>query len=139
MNKDMGQLNAWDLLGWECVMPIVMQSVREEWDFEFPTAKIFENSKGFLLMVVIPGYEEDDLEVFLEENALRISGWHSVSPGGVPIEPLFSRDPEEEEFCKVFRFLVPVREDDWKTRFDDGVLMVWLPKVGVERLEFEEA
>ena len=97
-------------------------------DFEFPSVMVYENREGYLLRANVPEYDEADVEAAFEGGVLRLSGWKYASTCNHNLRILFSDFPEEEGFRRTFRFPVAVQTESMKIRFEEGVLMVWLPK-----------
>ena len=87
---------------------------------ELPSLRTYENKKGFFLMVDMPEYDEGGTDIQ--------SHFHGTSSENFRVEfSLCGRDGVE--FKKSIGFPKPIQTDGIQTRFDEGYLLIWLPKV----------
>ena len=92
-----------------------------------PPVDIYEDEQGIQLRLEVPGVEEKDLDVKVENNVLTISG-----------ERKFEKEEKEENFRRVERrygsfvrsFTLPqtVNAEDVTANYSNGVLKVKLAK-----------
>ncbi|HEX6081744.1 MAG TPA: Hsp20/alpha crystallin family protein [Methylomirabilota bacterium] len=92
-----------------------------------PSMDVSETKDSLVCTVEVPGMEEKDLQVSLQENLLTIKG-----------EKRKEREEKDEhyhrversygEFERSFRFSTPIRGDEVKASYKDGVLEVRVPK-----------
>ena len=92
-----------------------------------PPVDIYEDEHGIQLKLEVPGIEQKDLEVKVENNVLTVSG-----------ERKFEKDEKEENYRRVERrygsfsrsFTLPatVNTEDVSAAYDNGVLKVKLGK-----------
>jgi HSP20 family protein len=94
-------------------------------EIAWPNVEISDSDKEIRVTAEIPGLEEKDLEVFLDDGVLTLKGekWSEVEDK----EKQFS-----ERFYGHFERRIPlgveVEEDKSEARFKNGVLKVMLPK-----------
>jgi HSP20 family protein len=92
-----------------------------------PAVDIYEDEHGIQLKLEVPGIEEKNLEVKVENNTLTVSG-----------ERKFEKEEKEENFHRIERrygsfsrsFTLPntVNTDDINASYDNGVLTIKLAK-----------
>ncbi len=92
-----------------------------------PAVDIYEDAKKVVLKLEVPGMEEKDLDVRVENNTLTVKG-----------ERKFEKDEKEENFHRVERrygsfsrsFSLPatINPDDVQADYDKGVLKIRLAK-----------
>ena len=92
-----------------------------------PAADIYEDEKKIVIKLEVPGIEEKDLDVSVENNTLTVKG-----------ERKFEKEEKEENFHRVERrygsftrsFTLPstVNSDDVQADYDKGVLTIRLAK-----------
>ena len=97
-----------------------------------PSVDIAEDDKKIVVRADLPGVEEKDVEVKVEENTLTLSG-----------ERKYEKETEEENLHRVERaygsflrsFTLPDTVDTEKigAKYDKGVLEITIPKVEVEQ------
>jgi len=92
-----------------------------------PAVDVYEDEKKVVLKLEVPGIEEKDLDVKVENNTLTVSG-----------ERKFEKEEKEENFRRVERrygsftrsFTLPntVNTEDINASYDNGVLKIRLGK-----------
>lgn len=92
-----------------------------------PAVDVYEDEQGIQLKIEIPGIEEKDIDVRLENQTLTVRG-----------ERKFAKDSKEENFRRIERrygsfvrsFTLPqtVDGENVKAAYDKGVLSIALPK-----------
>ncbi len=97
-----------------------------------PAVDIAEDDKKIVVRADLPGVEEKDVEVKVEDNTLTLSG-----------ERKYEKETEEENLHRVERahgsflrsFTLPDTVDAEKigAKYDKGVLEITIPKVEVEQ------
>ena len=97
-----------------------------------PAVNIRETDGAFFVEAELPGLSKDDIEITLENNLLKLSG-----------ERRFEKDTTEESYHRVERsygsflrtFSLPSRvsSEDVKASFQDGVLVIEVPKTAEAR------
>ncbi len=92
-----------------------------------PAVDVYEDEQGIRLNIEVPGIDEKDIDLRLENNTLSVRG-----------ERRFEKETKEENFRRVERrygqfvrsFTLPntVDGDNVKASYDKGVLTIALPK-----------
>jgi len=92
-----------------------------------PAVDISENEKEFLVKAELPGLEQKDIEVSLEENRLTIKGekkFEQEEKG----ENYLRREMTYGSFYRAFNITAPIKEDGIKANYKSGILEITLPK-----------
>jgi len=92
-----------------------------------PSVDIFETENELILTAEVPGVEEDNIEIKIEDNTLCLNG-----------ERKFEKETKEENYHRIERsygsfyrsFTIPRNVDQEKIRaeHDNGVLRISMPK-----------
>ncbi len=96
-----------------------------------PSVDIKETEKEIIVKADLPGMKKEDIEVSLDNNMLTIKG-----------ERKFEKEEKEKDYVRVersygsfyrsFNLGVPVKEDEIKASYKDGVLEIIVPKAEVK-------
>jgi len=92
-----------------------------------PNIDAVEREDDYEISAELPGVEPTDLDVFLEDGVLRLSGSRKSSSW---TEDLADDDKEKHvaRFERRFRFNHAIVEDDVKARYRNGLLTITVPK-----------
>jgi HSP20 family protein len=92
-----------------------------------PSVDIFETENELILTAEVPGVEEDNIEIKIEDNTLCLNG-----------ERKFEKETKEENYHRIERsygsfyrsFTIPrnVDQEKIKAEHDNGVLRISMPK-----------
>jgi HSP20 family protein len=92
-----------------------------------PSVDIYETESSLILTAEVPGIEEDNIEIKIEDNTLSLSG-----------ERKFEKETKEESYYRIERsygsfyrsFTIPrhIDQEKIKAEHDNGVLRVTMPK-----------
>ncbi len=92
-----------------------------------PSVDIHENESELVLSAEVPGIEDKDIEIEIENNTLSIKGERKIE-----------KETKEENYHRIERsygsfyrsFTLPtnVNQDNIKAEYDNGVLRISLPK-----------
>ncbi len=124
----------WDLVAREkmnCIFEEDFTSRGEEKDMAAstwtPSVDIHENESELVLSAEVPGIEDKDIEIEIENNTLSINGERKIE-----------KETKEENYHRIERsygsfsrsFTLPtnVNQDNIKAEYDNGVLRISLPK-----------
>ena len=93
----------------------------------YPSLDVSEDEKNVLVSAELPGVKEEDLDIRIAGGMLTIKG-----------EKRFEEEKKEENYHRIersygsfsrsLRLPAPVKEDEVKATFKDGVLKLTLPK-----------
>jgi len=97
-----------------------------------PSVDIKENENEVLVKADLPGIKMEDIDVSIDENQLVIKG-----------ERKFEKEEKEKDYLRVersygsfyrsFDIGVPIKADEVKARYSDGVLEITVPKAEVKK------
>jgi HSP20 family protein len=92
-----------------------------------PSVDIYETENALVLSAEVPGIEEDDIEIKIEDNTLTLNG-----------ERKFEKETKEENFHRIERaygsfyrsFTLPnyIDQDNIEAQHENGVLKITMPK-----------
>ena len=92
-----------------------------------PSVDIYETENSLILTAEVPGIEEDNIEIKIEDNTLSLRG-----------ERKFEKETKEESYHRIERsygsfyrsFTIPrqVDQEKIKAEHDNGVLRITMPK-----------
>jgi len=98
-----------------------------------PAVDIEETPEAFVLRADLPGIAQKDVKVSLIGDALTLRGERRPAPDGHPGNRL-REERVHGAFERTFTLGAPVRADQVKAIFRDGVLEVHVPKAEEARL-----
>lgn len=99
---------------------------------EFPPINLWTVEEGVVASAEIPGVRPDDLEITVQENTLTLKGERQAPQTGEDAV-YHRREREYGTFSRTIVLPFDVDADQVEARFDDGVLMVKLPRPAAER------
>lgn len=91
-------------------------------------ANISETETGFNILLAIPGFSKDDIQITLEDNKLKVSGKkdNAESP------KIIKREFNYTTFERVFTLPDHVNADQISATSDNGILSIMIPKPEVK-------
>jgi HSP20 family protein len=92
-----------------------------------PTVDLTESDKEFVVRLEAPGIHRENLDVNLDGNILTLSGRRETFKESEEEEFLF-REREQGKFMRSIRLPVAVDQAKILASYQDGVLVVHLPK-----------
>lgn len=92
-----------------------------------PALDVEESADGFTVRADIPGVKLEDISVNLHEDVLTISG-ETASERSADEGRLVIRERRAGKFSRSLRFPATVNGEAVSASFDDGVLVISLPK-----------
>lgn len=107
------------------IPPFPFETAGTEW---YPTLDLTENAKEFVVRLEVPGIHKENLDVNLTGTLLTIQGRRELMPE-VSGETYLRREREVGKFARTVRLPVPVAEKEITATYQDGVLVIHLPKV----------
>jgi HSP20 family protein len=87
-----------------------------------------EAAGEFIVRLEVPGFHKENLDINLTGTLLTISGRRELIPE-VSGETYLRREREIGKFVRTIRLHAPVMEKEVKATYQDGLLVVHLPKV----------
>ncbi|MBB6461488.1 Hsp20/alpha crystallin family protein [Flammeovirga kamogawensis] len=94
---------------------------------------IKETTNEFLIELIVPGFKKEFFDIGVEQNKLSIS-YKSIieknesEEAEVPTEKFLVKGYEVKDFAKVFRLPENVEVNNLSAKFNQGILVVSLPK-----------
>ena len=105
--------------------PFPYETPGTEW---FPMLDLAENAEEFIVRLEVPGVHKENLDINLTGTLLTIQGRREMTPE-VAGESYLRREREIGKFVRTIRLPAPVVEKEVKAAYQDGVLVIHLPKV----------
>jgi HSP20 family protein len=96
-----------------------------EW---FPTLDLIENADEFIVRLEAPGIHKENLDVNLTGTLLTVQGRRELINEAAG-ETYLRREREFGKFARTVRLPAPVMEKEVKAVYENGVLVIHLPKV----------
>ena len=93
-----------------------------------PTFDMTENEKEYVVRLEIPGIHKENLDISLRDNLLTITGKREVAQEQ-KTETYLWKEREFGRFARTVRLPTQVAENKIEALYQDGVLVVRLPKV----------
>ena len=93
--------------------------------FIAPPATVLENADGYVLEVEMPGVNKENLEMWVENNELTITGRRSIPA----VEgTLIHRESRTENFRRTFELDPSIDAEKISAKIEHGVVSLTLPK-----------
>ncbi len=99
-----------------------------------PPTDLFENEQNYIVRVEIPGMRQQDFSVTLENNLLTISG---VRPDTPERRAYYQMEVRFGEFSTTVAIPGPVNVEDSAAEYEDGFLVVTLPKSAPSKISIK--
>lgn len=98
------------------------------WDFEINTGAphydIIENDDEYVLELMLPGFNKEDISINIEKDILKINGERKLNEK----KNYNSKGSFFGEFNKVFNLPENVNSDKIDASFENGILSIKIPK-----------
>jgi len=107
------------------IPPFPFETEMTEW---YPVLDLAENPEEFVVRLEVPGVHKENLDINLTGNLLTIQGRRELM-NEIPGETYLRREREVGKFVRTIRLPAPVVEKEVKAAYQDGVLVIHLPKV----------
>ena len=92
-----------------------------------PAADIHGNAEGFVIRLDLPGVPQKDVKVTVMDDTLTIRGERKLEATGEKVN-VHHRERRYGTFERRFTLTAPVRTDQIRASYQDGVLEVSVPK-----------
>jgi len=96
--------------------------------FASPRVDVYQTENDLVVEAEIPGVSKEDLELYIDENTVRLAG-RTKRENGVKDETVCRKQRYYGSFSRVIPLPVEVKSDQAKAEYKDGVLSVTMPKV----------
>ncbi|RLB66566.1 MAG: hypothetical protein DRH04_09195 [Deltaproteobacteria bacterium] len=98
----------------------------------YPPVDMYDDGPDYVLEIEVPGVKQQDLEVLLLPDAIRLKGKRDFF-GNVEQEKIFRLERPSGTFDRQFRFPGKVDTENVQATLADGILTLRVPKVDAER------
>lgn len=100
------------------------------WEFNIwsPPVDIKETAKEYQILMDLPGMHREDIDVEVSRDVITVLGKINASTEEKG-ENFIRRERRHGEFKRSFKLDAPVRSDQVKAEFKNGVLAVHVPKI----------
>ena len=104
-----------------------------------PATNITENEQAFLLEMAVPGFSKEDFKINLEKDILTVSSQKEKNEKHEEKNDKAYRMREfgRRNFCRSFSLPEAVDKDSIKAEYQNGILMITLPKKEVVKVTKE--
>ena len=98
----------------------------------FPPVDMYDDGPDYVLEIEVPGVKQQDLEVLLLPDAIRLKGKRDFL-SDLEQEKVFRLERPSGSFDRQFRFPGKVDTEHVQATLADGILTLRVPKMDVER------
>ena len=99
---------------------------RGQW---FPPVDMYDNGQDYILDIEVPGVNQEDIEVSLLPDAIRLKGKRQFL-GNVEQEKIFRLERPAGSFDRQFHFPCKVNTELVEATLTNGILTLRVPKAG---------
>lgn len=93
-----------------------------------PRVDVYETNEDVVVKAEIPGVSKEDLNVYVDENSIRLSG-QSKRDTEYKDENAYRTERFYGSFSRTIPLPVEVKSEQAKAEYKDGILSVTVPKV----------
>jgi HSP20 family protein len=94
-----------------------------------PLADVYETPEAFVVLLELPGLEQEDVEVGVADNILTVKGERRLA-GPTKPDSFYRMERSYGAFSRSFRFATPIDTARVSAQFANGLLRLELPKPG---------
>ena len=99
-----------------------------------PRVDVYQTEQEVIVKAEIPGVPKEDLNVYIDENSVRLSG-QTKRDEQYKDEHIFRTERAYGSFSRVIPFPVEVNSDQAKAEYQEGILSISVPKVEPSKLQ----
>ncbi len=92
----------------------------------FPPVNIFEKGGDLVLVTELPGIRKEDLQLQVKRNTLRLAGERTINYGENISYHRVERN--STKFDRTLRLPINIESDHVKAEYQDGILVISLPR-----------
>ncbi|MBN1835409.1 MAG: Hsp20/alpha crystallin family protein [Spirochaetales bacterium] len=115
-----------DLFDWSSMLDNFFEG-EPVWNTRCPAVDVREDEDGYRMEAEIPGLTDKDIDLKIEDNILTLSS-RKDEAGEEKKDGYLIRERRSAEFCRTFVLPKDVNRDQIKAEFENGLLVVTLPK-----------
>jgi HSP20 family protein len=104
-----------------------------------PATNITETDQAYQLEMAVPGFSKEDFKIDLEKEILSISNVKEDKEkmSENTDQHFLMREFERRHFCRSFKLNEEIDKDSISAEYQNGILMITLPKKEVVRVKKE--
>ncbi|HOM02435.1 MAG TPA: Hsp20/alpha crystallin family protein [Acetivibrio sp.] len=99
-----------------------------------PRVDVFETEKNVVVKAEIPGVSKEDLNVYVDENYVKLSG-QTKRDSEYKDENVYRSERYYGSFSRTIPLPVEVKSEQAKAEYKDGILSITVPKVESTQLK----
>ncbi len=133
------------IIRWKQRRPVLSDMLDEMFDRNFntgferkcgcvPATNIIENENNFMIELAVPGMNKDDFKLEMESNALSVVFEKKAEENQKQEGEYLQREFQMEEFTRSFTLPETADAENIKARYDNGILMITIPKIEKAKL-----
>ena len=93
-----------------------------------PRVDVFETEKNVVVKAEIPGVSKEDLNVYVDENSIKLSG-QTKKENKFKDENVFRSERYYGSFSRTIPLPAEVKSEQAEAEYKDGILSITVPKV----------
>ncbi|RMF57924.1 MAG: Hsp20/alpha crystallin family protein [Calditrichaeota bacterium] len=103
-----------------------------ELDYWKPRVDIRESENELMFIMELPGVSKEDVHIYFEDGYLKVEGERKAEEQTNGVQYL-RRERSYGKFARRFKINTRIDTDGIEARFDNGLLMIRLPKAAEEK------
>jgi len=92
-----------------------------------PRVDVYQTEKDVIVKAEIPGVSKEDLNIFIDENSIRLSG-QTRKDNEFKDENVYRSERYYGSFSRTIPLPVEVKTEQAKAEYKDGILSIVIPK-----------
>lgn len=93
-----------------------------------PRVDVYQTEKDIIVKAEIPGVSKEDLNIYVDENSIRLSGQTRRS-NEFKDEQVYRSERFYGSFSRTIPLPVEIKSNETKAEYKDGILTITAPKV----------
>ncbi len=93
-----------------------------------PRIDVYQTEKDVVLNAEIPGVSKEDLNVYVDENSIRLSG-QTKKDDDYKDDDVYRKERYYGSFSRTIPLPVEVKSQKAKAEYKNGILSIYVPKV----------
>ncbi len=99
-----------------------------------PRIDVYQTENSVILKAEIPGVSKDDLNVYVDENSIRLSG-QTKKGDDYKEDNVYRTERYYGSFSRTIPLPVEVKSEQAKAEYKDGILSITVPKVETTKMK----
>lgn len=99
-----------------------------------PRIDVYQTENEIILKAEIPGVSKEDLDVYVDENSIRLSG-QTKKGDEYKDDTVYRTERYYGSFSRTIPLPVEVRSEQAKAEYRDGILSITVPKVEPSKMK----